>query len=211
VQRVCAALASSDRHTAAVANLAPAERALVEARRAELAERADDSLAFVVDSAHAVLIEGGALMYLHTAAGGLVWGAFESLRARMGARAVVRHALVTSAVTCLLPITVVGGLVTAYQELEKATDTRLQKWTMYTAAALLLYPGWLVMQVVERAAPFWLGGHIVGFMSFFAWLRYSHSDLLRTDAELLAMDRGAAATASGGAASKPGQGGRAPS
>lgn len=187
--RMCAALdPGSAQHAAALRALSAPERELVEARRAELAARAGDNLALLVDSAHSALAEGGALMYLHTAAGGLVWGAFESLRTRHGARAVARHALVTSAVTCLLPITVVGGLVTAYHELEKATDTRPQKLAMYTCAALLLYPGWRVMQVVEAVAPYWLGGHIVGFMSFFAWLRYTASDLLRTDAELLAAD-----------------------
>lgn len=187
--RMCGALdPNSAQHATALGALSETERALVEARRAELASHAGDSLALLVDSAHTMLIEGGALMYLHTAAGGLVWGAFESLRTRQGARAVVKHALVTSAVTCLLPITLVGGLVTAYHELEKVTETRPQKLAMYTCAALLLYPGWRVMQVVEAVAPYWLGGHIVGFMSFFAWLRYTESDLLRTDAELLAAD-----------------------
>ncbi|KAG8469912.1 hypothetical protein KFE25_006367 [Diacronema lutheri] len=198
--RMCGALhAGTAEHARVLAALSGAERELVEARRAELAARKADPLAPLVDSAHSLLVEGGALMYLHTAAGGLVWGALESARARLGARQIARHALVTSAVTCLLPITVVGGLVTAYHELEKATDTRPQKLAMYSAAALLLYPGWRAMQVVEAVAPHWLGGHIVGFMSFFAWLRYTESDLLRSDAQLLAADstRDGAADSSG--------------
>ncbi|KAJ1639772.1 hypothetical protein T492DRAFT_934318 [Pavlovales sp. CCMP2436] len=188
LMRMCGALGSDPRYAQTLASLSAAERELVAARVAELGSREGDQLALLVDSAHAVLIEGGALMYMHTAAGGLVWGALESARARMGARAIVRAALVNSAVTCMLPITVVGGIVTAYHELEKMTNTRAEKFAMYTCAALMLYPGWRVMVLVEAAAPYWLGGHIVGFMSFFAWLRYTESDLLRSDVQLLAAD-----------------------
>ena len=39
---------------------------------------------------------------------------------------------------------------------------------------------------VARFAPLWLGGHIVGFGSFFVWTLYTESDLLKSDAALLA-------------------------
>ena len=44
-------------------------------------------------------------------------------------------------------------------------------------------------QWVERFAPLWLGGHIVGFFSFFAWTLYTESDLLKTDRQLLAKSK----------------------
>ena len=37
-----------------------------------------------------------------------------------------------------------------------------------------------------RLAPLWLGGHIVGFSSFFVWTLYTESDLLKSDNLLLA-------------------------
>jgi hypothetical protein len=209
LRRMCDALgAEPGAHARTLAARPPAEGALVAARAAEAAAAAADGAsgwrlgryAPVVDSAAAALLEGGALMYLHTAAGGLVWGAFESARAGLGLRAVARHACVTSAVTCFLPICAVGGCVSLYARLEKATDTRLEKLAMYTAGALLVYPGWRGMQVVERLAPHWLGGHIVGFMSFFAYLHYAQSDLFRTDAQLLALDSNALAAAARAAA-----------
>ena len=42
-----------------------------------------------------------------------------------------------------------------------------------------------LLQWVERFAPLWLGGHIVGFVSFFAWTLYTESDLLKSDQLLL--------------------------
>ena len=47
------------------------------------------------------------------------------------------------------------------------------------------YPGMLLLKVVEAYAPLWLGGHIVGFSSFFGWTLYTESDLLKSDRELL--------------------------
>ena len=38
---------------------------------------------------------------------------------------------------------------------------------------------------METFAPLWLGGHIVGFSSFFGWTLYTESDLLKSDRELL--------------------------
>ena len=38
---------------------------------------------------------------------------------------------------------------------------------------------------VENFAPLWLGGHIVGFGSFFVWTLYTESDILKSDHNLL--------------------------
>ena len=42
-----------------------------------------------------------------------------------------------------------------------------------------------LLQWVELFAPLWLGGHIVGFMSFFGWTLYTESDLLKSDKQLM--------------------------
>ncbi len=42
-----------------------------------------------------------------------------------------------------------------------------------------------LLKWVESFAPLWLGGHIVGFVSFFSWTLYTESDLMRTDRDLV--------------------------
>lgn len=48
-----------------------------------------------------------------------------------------------------------------------------------------MYPARFLLEWVERFAPLWLGGHIVGFGSFFVWTLYTESDLLKSDHSLL--------------------------
>ena len=48
-----------------------------------------------------------------------------------------------------------------------------------------MYPARFVLTWVETFAPLWLGGHIVGFSSFFVWTLITESDILKSDHNLL--------------------------
>ena len=82
-------------------------------------------------------------------------------------------------------VLLVGGVVTAYERLNRTTDSINEKFALYGAACLALYPAGRLLQWAETIAPLWLGGHIVGFSSFFGWTLYTESDLLKSDRELL--------------------------
>ena len=179
LQRLGAALDAD--HAAVVNAMPPAERELVARLAAEAAEAADDPL----NAARATLIESGVLLYLHTAAGGAAWGLFESVRNGEPRPVLMQNVARTSLVTCFVPILLVGGVVTAYERLNRTTDSINEKFALYGAACLALYPAGRLLQWVETFAPLWLGGHIVGFSSFFGWTLYTESDLLKSDRELL--------------------------
>ena len=74
--------------------------------------------------------------------------------------------------------------VTGYMRLNRVTDSIHEKFLLYFGACVALYPAGRLLTLVERFAPLWLGGHIVGFSSFFAWTLYTESDLLKSDAML---------------------------
>ena len=59
---------------------------------------------------------------------------------------------------------------------------------VYFASSMALYPAGRLLRWVETFAPLWLGGHIVGFVSFFGWTLYTESDLLKNDSALLKSD-----------------------
>lgn len=132
------------------------------------------------------VIEQGLLFYLHTAAGGAAWGLFESVRQRQGRSALMQNVARTSLVTCFVPILLVGGVVSTYTRANRTTDTITEKFQLFFASSMALYPAHKLLQWVERFAPLWLGGHIVGFVSFFCWTLYTESDLLKSDHKLLA-------------------------
>ena len=73
------------------------------------------------------------------------------------------------------------GVVTAYNEANKQSDSMNEKFAVYFALCAAMYPCGRLLQWVERFAPLWLGGHIVGFLSFFGWMLYSEADLLKSD------------------------------
>mmetsp|Transcript_53657 Transcript_53657/g.117000 ORF Transcript_53657/g.117000 Transcript_53657/m.117000 type:complete len:477 (-) Transcript_53657:717-2147(-) len=161
--------------------LPPRERELI----AQYAEAEREAASHPLYELRATLIESGVLLYLHTAAGGAVWGLFESLRLREPRAVLVQNVIRTSLVTCFIPILVVGGIITAYSHFNRTTDTVAEKFNLYFASCMAIYPVGRLLQWVERFAPLWLGGHIVGFFSFFVWTLYTESDLLKTDRDLL--------------------------
>ena len=68
----------------------------------------------------------------------------------------------------------------------QGTDSIQEKFGLYFSACLGLYPAARLLSWVERFAPLWLGGHIVGFGSFFVYTLVTESDLLKSDNALLA-------------------------
>jgi hypothetical protein len=183
LQRLAAALCSQTEES--LASLPERERGLIRHYAEAEAEAAKQPL----HSLRSTLIESGVLLYLHTAAGGAAWGLFESLREGVGRAALVQNVVRTSLVTCFVPILLVGGVVSAYNRFNKATDSVEQKFLLYFAAALAMYPSGRLLQWVESFAPLWLGGHIVGFGSFFTWTLYTESDLLKNDRDLQLAER----------------------
>jgi hypothetical protein len=138
----------------ALSSLPPSERALVERLGAEEAEA---SAASTSHRLKATLVESGVLLYLHTAAGGAVWGLVESLRARQSRSVLVQNVLRTALVTCFVPILMVGGVVTAYTRLNRTTDSVDEKFAVYFSACVALYPASRLFAWVEAFAPLWLG------------------------------------------------------
>ena len=69
--------------------------------------------------------------------------------------------------------------------MNKQTDTVEEKFYLFFGLCMAMYPARYVLAWVENFAPLWLGGHIVGFGSFFVWTLYTESDLLKSDRELL--------------------------
>lgn len=162
------------------------ERALVERLGGEEEEAA--AQLGPLHGVRATLIESGVLLYFHTAAGGAAWGLFESVRAGQSRAALVQNVARTALVTCFVPILMVGGVVTTYNRVNKQTDSINDKFALYFGGCVLLYPASRFFTWVEAFAPLWLGGHIVGFGSFFAWTLYTESDLLKSDSVLLKLD-----------------------
>merc|ERR1719331_3812854 len=106
-------------------------------------------------------------------------------------RLLVQNVVRTSLVTCFVPILLVGGVVTSYNRLNKQTDTVEEKFYLFFGLCMAMYPARYVLAWVENFAPLWLGGHIVGFGSFFVWTLYTESDLLKSDNQLLALQKDA--------------------
>ena len=69
--------------------------------------------------------------------------------------------------------------------MNKQTDTVEEKFYLFFGLCMAMYPARYVLAWVENFAPLWLGGHIVGFGSFFVWTLYTESDLLKSDHNLL--------------------------
>jgi len=170
----------------ALAGLPDAERELI-ARLAAAEDAAAASLG-ALHGIRATLLESGVLLYLHTAAGGAAWGLFESVRAGQPRAALVQNVARTALVTCFVPILMVGGVVTGYNRINKRTDSVEEKFMIYFGGCVALYPASRFFAMVEAFAPLWLGGHIVGFGSFFTWTLYTESDLLKSDSALLKGD-----------------------
>ena len=135
------------------------------------------------------IVESGVLLYLHTAAGGFVWGALESWRSGDVARGVLKHATRNSLVTSLVPIYAVGAIVTAYQYAQRQVDLPEEKFMLYAGVAMMVFPCYRLMPIVEAWAPYWIGGHVLGFASFFTWMLATDNDMFKSDKLLEQQDQ----------------------
>eukprot|EP01112_Ceratiomyxa_fruticulosa_P010135 TRINITY_DN2672_c0_g7_i1.p1 TRINITY_DN2672_c0_g7~~TRINITY_DN2672_c0_g7_i1.p1 ORF type:complete len:540 (+),score=113.53 TRINITY_DN2672_c0_g7_i1:1463-3082(+) len=140
-------------------------------------------------------VNSGLAMYLHTSLGGALWGAFESMRIMrkdtkipINWKLVLRSALRTSLVTGLVPIYFVGIGVSLYNYANHRIDTNEQRFYFSLATFVSLYPWYYLLPIVERFSPFWIGGHIVGFMSFFTYMYITENDMFKVDNQLIYED-----------------------
>ena len=135
------------------------------------------------------IVESGVLLYLHTAAGGFVWGALESWRSGDAVRGILKHATRNSLVTSLVPIYAVGAIVTAYQYTQRQVDLPEEKFMLYAGVAMMVFPCYRLMPIVEAWAPYWIGGHVLGFASFFTWMLATDNDMFKSDKLLEQQDQ----------------------
>ena len=135
------------------------------------------------------LVESGLVMYVHTMAGGAAWGLFVGLRDRLPLAGVLRHVARTALVTGMVPAYAVGLAVSAFNYYRRGVDEPERAFHLYTASLMSLYPWYYLLPMVERFSPLWIGGHVVGFGSFFTYLVLTDSDLMKNDQGLLAKDR----------------------
>ncbi|KAN0025208.1 hypothetical protein ACTFIU_003467 [Dictyostelium citrinum] len=135
------------------------------------------------------LIQSGYHLYLHTSAGGFVWGCLESIRNKLPLRAILMNGCKNSIITAALPIIFVGLMTTYTNETLKKLDTTKEKFQFYFAGFYSLFPWYYILPVVERFSPYWIGGHVLGFMSFFSYLAYSEYDIFKSDTILIEKDR----------------------
>eukprot|EP00455_Lapot_gusevi_P053858 TRINITY_DN8498_c0_g1_i2.p1 TRINITY_DN8498_c0_g1~~TRINITY_DN8498_c0_g1_i2.p1 ORF type:complete len:159 (-),score=31.73 TRINITY_DN8498_c0_g1_i2:72-548(-) len=122
--------------------------------------------------------------------GGALWGAATSLYKRLPTSQVLSATIRTSLVTGLVPAYFVGFCVSLFDYFHHRADTETDIHRLYSSSLFLtLYPWYYLLPIVERYAPLWLGGHIVGFSSFFLYMLYTDSDLLKTEQMLDEQDR----------------------
>ncbi|KYQ92180.1 hypothetical protein DLAC_07023 [Tieghemostelium lacteum] len=135
------------------------------------------------------LIQSGKLLYLHTSLGGFVWGCFESIRAKLPVNTVVINGVKNAIITAAIPIYFVGYMTTLFTEQYKKMDTTKDKFILYFSGCLSLFPWYYLLPVVERFSPYWIGGHVLGFMSFFTYLAYTKSEIFKSDQMLILIDQ----------------------
>ncbi|XP_063900276.1 uncharacterized protein LOC135119813 [Zophobas morio] len=122
--------------------------------------------------------KSGIMLYFHTGGGGLVWGAFEGWALGNSVPHVLKYAVRNAVVSSLLPIYFVGATVYIYSYLRKRCETAVDLFKLNFGTGLCLFPWLYLLPKVERYAPYWIGGHILGFLSFFTFLVLSGSDIL---------------------------------
>jgi hypothetical protein len=171
VGKACLALA----HTASSLSLdsgLPADQ--VEAYAKECSERKSSLVSALSDP----LVDAGIAMYLNTMLGGAVWGAVVAVRDGMPRAAMMRSIGRTAVITGVIPLYFVGVAVTGFNKVRRNVDTRLELATLYSVTTFSLLPWLYLLPIVEAWAPYWLGGHVVGFTSFFSYLLVTESDKL---------------------------------
>ncbi len=132
------------------------------------------------------LIENGTILYMHTLLGGALWGITVSLFRRIkNKRQIWQYIYRTALVTGFVPAYFIGGIVTQYnyQLKEKNTYNGIMMLNFITGM-LILIPSIYIMPILDLYCPLWLGGHIVGFSTFFLQCYYEDNDLFKSDINL---------------------------
>jgi len=141
-------------------------------------------------SIKASLLESGMILYVHTIAGGALWGLMYSVYDKAPPRTILRNMFRTSLVTGLVPAYFIGGCVSLFRHYHRECDTHSDLFNLYAATTYMTVQPWFyLLPVLESWSPLWLGGHIVGFMSFFIYMRVSDSDILKNDEQLRYADK----------------------
>mmetsp|Transcript_50697 Transcript_50697/g.99308 ORF Transcript_50697/g.99308 Transcript_50697/m.99308 type:complete len:540 (-) Transcript_50697:163-1782(-) len=166
-------------------SVSPADRAHVDS----LARAAKDLQNNKVYTFKSAVMESGTALYVHTVLGGAVWGCVTSLRNKAPPAVFATNVMRTAFVTGVVPAYFVGACVSLFQHYHRKMDTHNELFTLYTMTILSTFHPWFyLLPMVERWAPLWLGGHVVGFMSFFTYLRLTDADVLKSDAQLKIRD-----------------------
>jgi len=168
-----------------VANQYPKRQELIEKYSKENVELQSNVLALKTKE----LKESGLLLYLHTSAGGFVWGFFESIRNKYPIKRALINGCKNSIITAAVPIIFVGLMTTFATREFKKLDGPKEKLYFYFGGLYSLFPWYYILPVVERFSPYWIGGHVIGFMSFFSYLAYSDYDIFKSDMLLIQQDR----------------------
>jgi hypothetical protein len=126
-----------------------------------------------------VLDQGMNSLFIYTGCGGVLWGAAVALYRGLPRSAVINNALRTGAVSTCIPLYFMGLLLNFYVHSRKRLDTAGQLIALDTLMLASLYPAFPLVRTVDRAFPFWVGGHIVGFAGYFLALVYRGDDMLR--------------------------------
>lgn len=126
-----------------------------------------------------VLDQGMNSLFIYTGIGGVLWGAGVALYHHQPRAAVLSNALRTGAVSTCIPLYFVGLLLNFYVHSRKRIDDTAQLIALDTVLLASLYPAFPLVRVVDRAFPFWVGGHVVGFAGYFTSLVYRDDDMLR--------------------------------
>lgn len=155
----------------------------------EVHERYGDQRDSPLAQLQKAVVNSGVSMYLHTSAGGFVWGAIESLRQRESALKILKNSIKTSMVTGLVPICFVGIGVSAYNHYHRLADTAQQRFYLTFATCMSIYPWYYLLPIIERFSPYWIGGHVLGFMSFFTWMILTENDMFKTDTNIKLYDQ----------------------
>jgi len=123
----------------------------------------------------------GVNMYAHTMAGGFAWGTMVSLMRKAPMNELLHAAFRTATVTAIVPLALVGVGVSLYQHVRRKMDDQFSLIVFHTISCTTLLPLYYVLPIVEKFAPLWLGGHVLGFLSFFIYLRATSSDIFISD------------------------------
>eukprot|EP01132_Coremiostelium_polycephalum_P005294 gene5294-6592_t len=135
------------------------------------------------------LLQSGWTLYLHTSAGGFVWGCFESIRNKLPLKTILLNGCKNSIITAGIPILFVGIVTTLFNDQYKKLNTTQDKFMLFFFGTYSLYPMHYLLPVIERFSPYWIGGHVLGFMSFFSYLVYTENDIFKSDNLIMQKDR----------------------